>query len=73
MNLFRWRRCKEEELAAGIQNHFDEAIRDRIECGETPEQARLNAQREFGNVGVWSKKSRARCGAGESSNAWGRT
>ena len=29
---------------------MDEAIRDRIERGETPDEARLNALREFGNV-----------------------
>src|SRR6266498_82200 len=50
MKLFRWRRRKEEELDAEIQNYLDEAIRDRMEFGETAEQARANALIEFGNV-----------------------
>src|SRR6266511_815189 len=50
MKLFRWRRRKEEELDAEIQNYLDEAIRDRMERGETAEQARANALIEFGNV-----------------------
>src|SRR6266540_3052635 len=50
MKLFRWRRRKEEELDAEIQNYLDEAIRDRMERGETAEQARANALIEFSNV-----------------------
>ncbi len=54
---FWWQR-KDEELDAEIQNHLDEAIRDRIARGETPEQARLNARREFGNVGLVKEVTR---------------
>ena len=50
-----WRQRKDEELEAEIRSHLDEAIRDRIERGETAEQARLNVRREFGNVG-WVKE-----------------
>jgi predicted permease len=46
------RRRRNEELDAEIQQHLDQAIRDRIERGESPEQARRNALREFGNVGL---------------------
>src|SRR5215470_9041393 len=52
MKLFRWRRRKEEELDAEIQSYLDEAISDRMERGETAEQARANALIEFGNVGL---------------------
>src|SRR5262245_29369374 len=57
---FRWfsRRQREEELDAEIRSHLDEAILDRIERGETPEQARANARREFGNVGLVKEVTR---------------
>jgi predicted permease len=58
MKLFRWRRRKEEELDAEIQSYLDEAIRDRMERGETAEQARANAQIEFGNVGLVKEVTR---------------
>jgi hypothetical protein len=44
---------KNEELDAEIRNHLDEAIRDRIARGEAPDEARVNALREFGNVELW--------------------
>ncbi|MCG3146135.1 MAG: hypothetical protein HONDAALG_03996 [Gammaproteobacteria bacterium] len=52
------RRRKEEELDAEIRNHLDEAVRDRIERGETPDDARANALREFGNVGLVKEVTR---------------
>ncbi|MGH9843763.1 MAG: ABC transporter permease, partial [Blastocatellia bacterium] len=58
MKLFRWRQRKEEELDAEIRSHLDEAIRDLIERGETAEQARANALREFGNVGLVKEVTR---------------
>ncbi len=58
MKLFRWRRRKEEELDAEIQSYLDEAIRDRMERGETAEQARANALIEFGNVGLVKEVTR---------------
>src|SRR5262245_34205173 len=57
MNIFRWRR-KDAELDEEIRSHLDEAIRDRIERGESPEQARVNALREFGNVGLVKEVTR---------------
>src|SRR5262249_42867517 len=53
-----WRRRKDEELDAEIRSHLDEAIRDRIARGETPDEARANALREFGNVGVVKEVTR---------------
>ena len=58
MRLPRWRSRKDEELEAEIQSHLDEAIRDRMERGETLEQARANARREFGNVGLVKEVTR---------------
>ncbi len=52
------RRRKEEELDAEIRSHLDEAIRDRIERGEAPDEARANALREFGNVGLVKEVTR---------------
>lgn len=53
-----WRHRKDEELDAEIQHHLDEAIRDRIARGESAEQARVNALREFGNVGLIKEVTR---------------
>ena len=45
-----WRQRKHEELDAEIRSHLEIAIHDRIERGESPDEARVNALREFGNV-----------------------
>ncbi|MGH9847822.1 MAG: ABC transporter permease [Blastocatellia bacterium] len=58
MKLFRWRRQHDEELDAEIRSHLDQAIRDRMERGETPDEARANALREFGNVGLVKEVTR---------------
>jgi hypothetical protein len=57
---FQWfrRQQREEELDAEIHSHPDEANRDRIERGESPEEARVNALREFGNVGLIKEVTR---------------
>jgi hypothetical protein len=47
---FLRRQQREAEFDAEIRGHLDEAIRDRIVRGESPEQARANALREFGKV-----------------------
>jgi hypothetical protein len=51
---FHWfrRQQREAELDAEIRHHLDAAIRERIERGETPDEARANALREFGNVSL---------------------
>src|SRR5262245_57804226 len=53
-----WRQQREDELDAEIRSHLDEAIRDRIERGESPDEARANALREFGNVGLVKEVTR---------------
>jgi len=53
-----WRQRKDEELDAEIRSHLDEAIRDRIARGEAPDEARTNALREFGNVGLVKEVTR---------------
>src|SRR5215510_8361543 len=57
-----WPQRKDEELDAEIRNHLDEAIRDRIERGESPDEARANALREFGNIGMVKEVTRAMWG-----------
>jgi macrolide transport system ATP-binding/permease protein len=52
MNLFHRRRRNEEELDAEIRSHLEMSVRHRIERGESPDGARANALREFGNVGL---------------------
>ncbi|MBX3280238.1 MAG: ABC transporter permease [Acidobacteria bacterium] len=56
MKFRRMRR--DEEIDAEIRHHLDEAIRDRIERGEAPDEARANALREFGNVGLVKEATR---------------
>ncbi|MGH9842991.1 MAG: permease prefix domain 1-containing protein, partial [Blastocatellia bacterium] len=56
-NWFR-RKQREAELDAEIRSHLDLTIRDRMERGESPEQARINALREFGNVGLVKEVTR---------------
>jgi DNA-binding LytR/AlgR family response regulator len=53
-----WRRRKDEELDAEIRSHLDAAIRDRLARGEAPDEARANALREFGNVGLVKEVTR---------------
>ena len=43
---------RDREIAEEIQAHLDMATRAYIERGESSEQARLSAVREFGNVGL---------------------
>lgn len=62
MRLFGWRQHKDEELDAEIRSHLDEAIRDRIARGESPDEARANARREFGNVSLVKETTRAMWG-----------
>jgi putative ABC transport system permease protein len=57
INWFR-RKQRDEELDAEIRHQLDEAIRDRIARGEAPDEARANAVREFGNVGLIKEVTR---------------
>src|SRR4030095_6521010 len=52
------RRRSDEELEEEIQSHLRMAIRDRMERGESAEEAELAARREFGNVGLIKETTR---------------
>src|SRR5215210_4952784 len=52
-----WRR-REKDIEEEIQTHLRMAIRDRMERGETAEQARNSVLREFGNVGLIKEVTR---------------
>ena len=58
MKLPLWRRRREEELEEEIQSHLQMAIRDRVERGESAEEAESAARREFGNVGLIKETTR---------------
>src|SRR4051794_32585781 len=58
MTLWKRRTRKEMELATEIQNHIELSVQERIERGESPEEARVEALREFGNVALVQKVTR---------------
>ena len=59
MRLQLWkRRDREEELEEEIRSHLQMAARDRVERGETSEQAEAAARREFGNPGLVKEVTR---------------
>ena len=59
MKSFFWhRRKRESELDEELQSHLQMAARDRADRGESPEQARAAARREFGNVGLIKEVTR---------------
>src|SRR6185436_11213564 len=62
MKLWRSRRDKDAELDAEIRSHIDLAIRDRVERGESPDDARSNVMREFGNAALVKEVTRSMWG-----------
>jgi hypothetical protein len=48
-SLFRRRKRRDQELDDEIRAHLAMAVRERIERGEDPADAEINARREFGN------------------------
>ncbi len=58
MHLFR-RRPKDTEIDEEVQSHLRMAIQDRIDQGESPQQARRSALRELGNAGLVKEDTRA--------------
>jgi putative ABC transport system permease protein len=59
MRLPLWgRRNRDAQLEEEIRSHFQMAIRDRIDRGETAEQAEASVRREFGNVGLVKEVTR---------------
>jgi predicted permease len=54
-----WHRQKRDsELDEELQSHLQMAAQDRTDRGESPERARLGAQRELGNVGLIKEVTR---------------
>src|SRR5262245_34342360 len=54
-----WRRRRQErELEEEIRSHLEMAMRDRVERGETVEEAKESARREFGNAGLVKEVTR---------------
>jgi predicted permease len=64
-----WRR-REEELEEEIQSHLQMAVRDRVERGESAEEAELAARREFGNVGLIKEATRGMWGLAALETFW---
>jgi putative ABC transport system permease protein len=62
LRLWPWRRHREEELDEELRSHFQMAVRDRIERGETLEEAEAAVRREFGNVGLVKEVTRGMWG-----------
>jgi predicted permease len=58
LRLWPWRRHREEELDEELRSHFQMAVRDRIERGETLEEAEAAVRREFGNLGLVKEVTR---------------
>jgi predicted permease len=67
MNLWDWlfhRRRREEDLDEEVRSHLRMAAEERVEQGESAEQARVSAVREFGNVGLVKEVTRDMWGWG---------
>jgi ABC-type antimicrobial peptide transport system permease subunit len=64
MNFRFFRGKQDEDLDEEIQSHLRMAAEDRMDRGETPEQAELSARRELGNQGLIKEATR---------NMWGWT
>jgi putative ABC transport system permease protein len=56
--LWPWRQQREEELNEELRSHLQMAVQDRIERGETHEEAEAAVRREFGNVGLVKEVTR---------------
>ncbi|HEV2912969.1 MAG TPA: ABC transporter permease [Pyrinomonadaceae bacterium] len=60
MRLRPWsrRRAREAELDAELRSHLEMAVQDRVERGETLEEAEAAVRREFGNAGLIKEVTR---------------
>ncbi len=58
MRLFFWRRKKDEELDEEIRSHLRMAARDRVERGESVEEAEQFARRQMGNIALVKETTR---------------
>src|SRR6185369_5144953 len=58
MSFWKSRTRKEIELETEIRNHIELSVRERIERGASPEEARAEALREFGNIALVQEVTR---------------
>ncbi|HYY58525.1 MAG TPA: ABC transporter permease, partial [Pyrinomonadaceae bacterium] len=58
LRVWSWRRNREEELNAELRSHLEMAVQDRVERGETLEEAEAAVRREFGNAGLIKEVTR---------------
>lgn len=58
MRLPLWRRRQDEELDEELRSHLQMATRDRMDRGETRDQAEISARRELGNVSLVKEVTR---------------
>jgi putative ABC transport system permease protein len=58
MHLPLWRRRRDEELDEEIRAHLAMAVRDRVERGESEDEAQYRARHEFGNVALVKEVTR---------------
>ena len=58
MSFWKSRKRKDDELETEIQHHIELAVRERVERGESPEEARAKVLREFGNVALVQEVTR---------------
>src|SRR5205085_4387404 len=65
MRWFPRRNAKEEELEEEILAHLAIETKQRVEEGETPEEAERSARREFGNVAMVREVTRGMWGYGQ--------
>ncbi|HLJ48176.1 MAG TPA: ABC transporter permease [Bryobacteraceae bacterium] len=59
-----WFGRRDSELDEEIRHHLAMAARDRVETGESPQQASQNARLEFGNLGLVKEVTREMWGHG---------
>src|SRR5215469_17553816 len=52
-----WRR-RDKDLDAEIESHLQMAVQERIERGESPDEAAHSARRELGNIAVVKEVTR---------------
>jgi predicted permease len=53
-----WRRQRQKDLDAEIESHLEMAVRERLQGGETPDEAAHSARRELGNVALVKEVTR---------------
>ena len=59
MKFLFWRRRRDDELNEELNNHLQMAARERIERGESLEEANAAAKRDLGNIGLIREVTRA--------------